>query len=453
MSKKTRNLLISFILLLVGIYGIITYTYKDTYLPNTSVNGVPISRLTVKEADKKLTDHFNSKKYHLTENETTRFTLTGKELGYKAQFKQLLTSKQQAQTAFSWPIALIRKQSYQTTSNTFLDEKKLTRTLEQLSLNDGQRTASKNATIAKNETEFSLENEIYGDEIDLQQVIKKIKTTVSKDKTTINLNDTYIKPTLLASNKTLLASLASLNKLKEQTITLAISKNSVRIPQKTIIETLRVTDKGEIATDTRAITNYVATLAAKYDTNETARSFKTTNKGTITTAASGTYGWSLNTSDTEQKLANALLTGENQTIEPLHFGSGYGDNDHTISGTYVEVDTTDQHMWFYKDGKKVTDTAVVTGDSSKKHDTPRGVFSVWNKERNATLVGEDYKQPVSYWLPIDWTGVGLHDAGWRPKFGGTIYKTSGSHGCVNTPPAVMKVIYDNIKVGTPVVVY
>lgn len=453
MNKK-RTIFIGFIILLIGIYGIVTYTYKDTYLPNTSVNGVSISQLTIKEADKKLTAAFNSKKYRLTENKTNRFTLTGKELGYSSHFKQLLTKKKQAQSAFSWPIALFSKHTYQTaSSDKLLDEKQLNATIQQLDLNDGNRTASKNASIAKSDTNFSLTEEVYGNEIDLKQVVKQIKTAVTQDKTTINLNKAYIKPTLLATDKTLLTSLDTLNKLKDQKITLAISKNTVVIPQKTLIAALSVTARGEIAPDTSAIKQYVATLAEKYDTNETARSFKTTNNGTITTAASGTYGWSLNTSDTEQKLATAILSGKKQTIEPLHYGSGYGENDHTISGTYVEVDTTSQHMWFYQDGKKVTDTAVVTGNASKNHDTPRGVFSVWNKERNATLVGEDYKQPVSYWLPIDWTGVGLHDANWRPKFGGTIYKTSGSHGCINTPPAVMKVIYDNIKVGTPVVVY
>ena len=50
-------------------------------------------------------------------------------------------------------------------------------------------------------------------------------------------------------------------------------------------------------------------------------------------------------------------------------------------------------------------------------------------------------------------GIGLHDANWRKTFGGTIYKTNGSHGCVNLPPAVAKTIYENISAGDPVLCY
>lgn len=49
--------------------------------------------------------------------------------------------------------------------------------------------------------------------------------------------------------------------------------------------------------------------------------------------------------------------------------------------------------------------------------------------------------------------IGLHDATWRSTFGGTIYKTSGSHGCVNLPPAVAKTIFENIAAGVPVLCY
>ena len=45
---------------------------------------------------------------------------------------------------------------------------------------------------------------------------------------------------------------------------------------------------------------------------------------------------------------------------------------------------------------------------------------------------------------------GIHDASWRNKFGGTIYKSNGSHGCVNVPTDVAAKLYQRIEVGTPV---
>ena len=38
-------------------------------------------------------------------------------------------------------------------------------------------------------------------------------------------------------------------------------------------------------------------------------------------------------------------------------------------------------------------------------------------------------------------GEGLHDATWRSSFGGTIYKNSGSHGCVNLPLKTAEQVY------------
>lgn len=49
--------------------------------------------------------------------------------------------------------------------------------------------------------------------------------------------------------------------------------------------------------------------------------------------------------------------------------------------------------------------------------------------------------------------VGIHDATWRSSFGGNIYKTDGSHGCVNAPLYLAKTIYANIESGTPVICY
>ena len=49
--------------------------------------------------------------------------------------------------------------------------------------------------------------------------------------------------------------------------------------------------------------------------------------------------------------------------------------------------------------------------------------------------------------------IGIHDAGWRNKFGGNIYLTNGSHGCINSPPNLANTIFNNIDASTPVICY
>ena len=63
-----------------------------------------------------------------------------------------------------------------------------------------------------------------------------------------------------------------------------------------------------------------------------------------------------------------------------------------------------------------------------------------------------YALDVEYWMPFD-DQIGLHDSSWRTEYGGDIYLTDGSHGCVNTPLDAIATIYNNITVGTLVVVY
>lgn len=123
--------------------------------------------------------------------------------------------------------------------------------------------------------------------------------------------------------------------------------------------------------------------------------------------------------------------------------------------TRVEVSISSQTMYYVQNGKVKLKTSVVTGGPS--HATPRGIFQLAYKERNVTLKGSngdgtDYASKVSYWMPFN-GGIGLHDAPWRSSFGGSIYQSGGSHGCVNMPPAKAKQLFGYIDAGTLVYVY
>ena len=124
----------------------------------------------------------------------------------------------------------------------------------------------------------------------------------------------------------------------------------------------------------------------------------------------------------------------------------------SINNTYIEVSIDEQHIWMYIDDELIVDSDIVTGNLSRKHYTRRGVFNLTYKTRNATLRGPGYASFVYYWMPFD-GGIGLHDATWRDEFGGEIYKTDGSHGCVNLPKETAKIIYENIDKTMPIIVW
>ena len=136
--------------------------------------------------------------------------------------------------------------------------------------------------------------------------------------------------------------------------------------------------------------------------------------------------------------------------EPIYESRGATHDGYDFGQTYIEVDLATQHLYFYKDGKVIIDSPFVSGNVSKNYTTPPGLFEVYYKQKDRVLKGEDYATPVKYWMPFN-GGIGLHDADWRSKFGGTIYQTNGSHGCINLPPKVAAQVYENAYKGIPII--
>ena len=100
----------------------------------------------------------------------------------------------------------------------------------------------------------------------------------------------------------------------------------------------------------------------------------------------------------------------------------------------------------------MVETPVVTGNLATGSGTHRGCFRVVWMATDLNLQGPTWDDHVEYWIPFD-GDIGLHDSSWRDEYGGDIYITSGSHGCVNTPLEAMGTIYNNIWTGVPVIVY
>ena len=121
-------------------------------------------------------------------------------------------------------------------------------------------------------------------------------------------------------------------------------------------------------------------------------------------------------------------------------------------GNYIDINISTQTLTLFQNGIATYAVPVVTGNVRAGHNTPEGLFSVQYKQLDRTLKGEDYESFVHYWMRIV-NNVGIHDASWRSNFGGNIYMTNGSHGCINVPPSLMPPLYEVVPVGYPVWVH
>lgn len=154
--------------------------------------------------------------------------------------------------------------------------------------------------------------------------------------------------------------------------------------------------------------------------------------------------WAVDTDNETLWLMNAIMTFYN------------GEHEMTYKmASYVEVDISEQHAWYYDaNGEVAWESDVVTGNTSLGYGTSEGFWTITKyMTTNTDLVGENYVSHVSYWMPFKGNSEGLHDATWRSSFGGEIYKTNGSHGCVNLPYDAAKELYSLVSVGTAVVVH
>ena len=198
---------------------------------------------------------------------------------------------------------------------------------------------------------------------------------------------------------------------------------------------------------------YVTHLAERFNTIGHSRTFITSYKVPIT-LYSGNYGWKLDEWGTFEMLKKAIAQNGSRTLFPKWVQEGgdfYGTNS-DIGDSYIEIDLNAQKLWLYKDGEKLLETDFVSGTKNTDRETPGGVYYIYYKQSPAVLRGADYESPVNFWMPYN-GNIGLHDAPWRSEFGGQIYQTDGSHGCINLPYDAAKKIYETVDIGYPVVSY
>ena len=214
-----------------------------------------------------------------------------------------------------------------------------------------------------------------------------------------------------------------------------------------------VWDQGELVISGGNIRSWVEQLARQYDTVNTTRDFQTT-EGRVVQVTYITYGTQLDVETEVEFLKEALQYERDEPLihRPAYLQEGYSRGLDDIGKTYIEVDMGQQHMYYYRDGECLISVDVVTGDARRNWNTPEGINYVYDKQRDRILRGQGYTTPVKYWMPVV-GNVGIHDSDWRSEFGGEIYLTNGSHGCVNTPIDVMGELYELVEIGTPVIMF
>lgn len=124
----------------------------------------------------------------------------------------------------------------------------------------------------------------------------------------------------------------------------------------------------------------------------------------------------------------------------------------TLPETYAEVDISDQKVYCYYQGELVLTADCVTGIPTygTTKGTNKGYTEINGKAYDTKLMGG---APAEIFISFNPDGEGFHDARWRSEFGGDIYLTNGSHGCVNMRLEDVKVLDNYLNAGDHVLVH
>lgn len=332
-------------------------------------------------------------------------------------------------------------------------------------------TQPENARIEKQDSGFVIIPETPGTALNRDALVSAVEQALSGGRETLDLEqaqDVYAQPAVKQDNADLQAQLAQLNQITGASITYRLPGEEVTLDGSTTSGWLTQNADGTWTRDdavwNQHVSDFVSQLAADHDTINRDRTFPATGIGNITVKGTGYYGYEIDEPAETAQLTQELDSGTVTTREPCRVQTEYAarDDNSGIGQNYVEVDLSRQHLWVYRDGAVAFETDVVSGTMNESYYTPEGVYKILDKKQNATLLGDaipgkkdyyTYTQPVSYWMPFTYTGIGLHDASWRGAFGGDIYVSDGSHGCVNLPAAAAAQIFNLVEIQEPVVCY
>jgi hypothetical protein len=417
------------------------------------INGVNVSLKAHEEVDEIIRSYLKDYKLQLIERNGEIEEITGQDIEIQYNEINSIYKLYQIQNPFIWISSLLKKQSYYS-NNLFLYNKgKLEIKINELNCLNKNIIEPQNVSFKYSEGSYEVIEEVYGNKIFKDKLYEAVEVSILKGKTELDLNENhcYENPKYTLSSDKTPKTKNLLDKYVSTKITYLFGSENEIVDANTISQWLSVDEDLEVILNEKLVVEYVQGLSKKYDTVGITRKIKTSSNK-IVEVKDGFYGWKINCADETKALLENIKQGEILEKEPIYTQKALSRGKDDIGNTYVEINITRQHLWFYKGGKLITQGAIVTGKPNKANSTKLGVYMLNYKEKGSTLRGHNYEAEVTYWMPFN-GNIGIHDASWRHSFGREIYKRNGTHGCVNVSLYLAKKIFDNIEDGTPVICY
>ncbi|MBQ6386613.1 MAG: L,D-transpeptidase family protein [Lachnospiraceae bacterium] len=471
--KLAGFLILSLVSASVGVtaagYTVHADRYEDRFIEGTFINGINAGNMSASEVEDVIRDRVEEYSLKVVFPDGSEELLTSGDLGFTYAPDSSVSDLLSEQDKYDWIMGKFGETSdYEVEEAWTYDPAKVEEAVLALPELQAENQIPPEDAYMKMGKKHRLEivPETEGTEIKSDVVLAAVEEAVGNAEPEADLSDLdlYREADIKADDEGLNLQVNDINSYLDIAITYKLYDGSERVLNgDTMYEWIstREEDPDYYYLDTNVLQQkcreYVAALAADYDHTENSIVFHSTAGGDITFPVAD-FGHVIDQEAEAVSLYQDILGRQSVEKEPLYSLSDTFDS--TFGGTYIEVDKTMQHAWYYQGGSLVWESDCVTGrESESGRRTPTGIYSIYMKQRNRTLKGQinpatgrpSYESFVNFWMPFC-EGIGLHDATWRSSFGGDIYYYSGSHGCVNLPYGSAESLYNMVETGTPVIV-
>ncbi len=441
-------------------YLLLASYYERGYGFRVWINGVYCTGKTVEEVHSELLANTKAPSLRITDEAGREAVLTGEDIGAVFDYSEDLYRHQAAGDAYSWPMQALQEHRLEAKASFSFDEEKLKSFWEELAWVKEAKEPRQELAIVQKDGVYTLQKATQK-WLDTEKGYALLLQAVKDGRESLDLHaeGAYVEWEASEEEMVLLKQWIQVLHYQESKLVFDMGdeKIAVSVPERASYltqkadGTFKLNEDGSLAVNKAKADAFVDKLADEYDTYKKERVFQAT-RGEEVLITKGSYGTLIDREAEKAYYHEALTKGVSETHIPAYEREGYHRGKNDIGSSYIEIDMTTQKMYLYLDGECLVDTDIVTGNMSRRWGTPEGIYTVYSMQKNRILRGANYASFVYFWMPVN-GNIGIHDATWRDAFGGDIYKTDGSHGCINTPYKNAKTIYENVEVGFPVVMF
>ena len=452
-DKKNKKILISagiVVASLLAIYLIMAAYFNSHFFFRTYINGVNVTGKSDKSAQELMAQKASDYVLTISERNDNTEELKGTDISLNYDFSNGIDELLEKQNPFSWIKYMFKNNEYTITDGISYDDVLLKQVLGNLQcLNEENMKDPVNAYINYTDNGYEIVKEDKGNKVKYDEFYSKVLTHIQNINNVLDLDKEgcYEDPKYNSETDVVVKAKNTADKYIQAKIIYNTSGDQIVIDSSLINTWINIDGDFNVTLNEDAIREYINSLGSNYDYLGSYRDFTRWSGEAIKVSTTpGIYY--IDRDATVNEIVEAINNGKEITKD-LTFKTPNATDDYIIN-TFVEVDLSNQTVVYYKNGELITQGNIVTGNVSQGNGTPSGVYRLDWKAKDFVLRGDGYASPVSFWMPFN-GGIGIHDASWRSSFGGSIYKTNGSHGCVNMPYSVAEAIYNNIEDKTTII--